>query len=94
MLSTAVERTVDAGVTFPMTEVNNAGILWDKACGILVEQVSDAVWSNTFKDIRALYLDENVLTIEVPSAFIRDRIEHSLHRFCQSTVGKPLNTVG
>jgi hypothetical protein len=58
-----------------MTEVNNAGILWDKACGILVEQLSETVWASTFKDIRALYLDENVLTLEVPSASIRDRID-------------------
>jgi chromosomal replication initiator protein len=58
-----------------MTEVNNAGILWDKACGILVDQVSEAVWANTFKDVRALYLDENCLTLEVPSAFIRDRLD-------------------
>lgn len=62
-----------------MTELNNAGVLWDKACGVLSDHLSEAVWTNTFRGIRPLYLDENVLTLEVPNLFIRDRIE-SRHR--------------
>ncbi len=58
-----------------MTEVNNAAVLWDKACDMLREQLSDATWKNTFEGIRPLYLDENCLTIEVPNSFTRDRIE-------------------
>ena len=42
---------------------------------ILAEQVSDGVYTATFKDIRGLYLDENCLTIEVPTKFIKDRID-------------------
>ena len=34
-----------------------------------------AVYTATFKDIRGLYLDENCLTIEVPTKFIRERID-------------------
>jgi chromosomal replication initiator protein len=73
-----------------MTEVNNAGVLWEKACGILVDQVSEAVWSNTFKDVRALYLDENCLTVEVPSSFIRDRLEQR-HRDLITSILSDLN---
>ena len=58
-----------------MTVVSDAGILWKEVCGILVDQVSDGVWSTTFQGISALYLDENCLTIEVPSVFTRDRID-------------------
>ena len=51
-----------------------------RSCGkstsaILAEQVSEAVYNATFKDIRGLYLDENCLTIEVPTKFIRERID-------------------
>jgi chromosomal replication initiator protein len=73
-----------------MTEVNNAAILWEKACGVLIEQLSETVWKNTFADIQPLYLDENVLTIEVPNAFIRDRIEQR-HRDLITAVLTDLN---
>ncbi len=78
-----------------MTEVNSATILWQKACGLLVDQLSEAVWTNTFRDIQALYLDENVLTLEVANLFIRDRIENR-HRdlitaVVSDLVGHPLS---
>lgn len=58
-----------------MTEVNNAALLWQRACGNIIDAVPEAVWTNTFRDIRPLYLDENVLTLAVGSQFVRERIE-------------------
>jgi chromosomal replication initiator protein len=58
-----------------MTVLNDADILWGAASDILRETVSDAVWTATFIEVHGLYLDENCLTLTVPSSFIRDRID-------------------
>ncbi|HKY15056.1 MAG TPA: chromosomal replication initiator protein DnaA [Microthrixaceae bacterium] len=58
-----------------MTVVSDAEVVWQKSSVILSEQVSEAVFNATFKDIRGLYLDENCLTIQVPTKFIRERID-------------------
>jgi chromosomal replication initiator protein len=58
-----------------VTVVGDAQIVWQRTTAILAEQVSDGVYTATFKDIRGLYLDENCLTIEVPTKFIKDRID-------------------
>jgi chromosomal replication initiator protein len=58
-----------------VTVVGDAEIVWRRTTAILAEQVSDGVYTATFKDIRGLYLDENCLTIEVPTKFIKDRID-------------------
>lgn len=58
-----------------MTVLDEAGILWAEAEAVLMGTVSEAVWTNTFREITPRYLDENCLTIEVPNAFVRDRID-------------------
>jgi len=58
-----------------MTVLNDADILWGAASDVLRETVSDAVWAATFIEVKGLYLDENCLTLTVPSSFIRDRID-------------------
>ena len=58
-----------------MTVINDAETLWRRVATSLNEQVSDAVWMSVFADVRGLYIDENCLTITVPNAIIRDRID-------------------
>ncbi len=58
-----------------MAVVNDAETLWNETSEILAQQVSEAVWASTFRDVRGLYLDENCLTIAVPNSLIRDRID-------------------
>lgn len=58
-----------------MAVVNDAETLWNETSEILGQQVSEAVWASTFRDVRGLYLDENCLTIAVPNSLIRDRID-------------------
>ncbi len=58
-----------------MTVVNDAELVWSSASTILHEHVSDAVYLGTFQGVRGLYLDENCLTISVPSSLVRDRID-------------------
>ena len=58
-----------------MAVVNDAETLWSETSEILGQQVSEAVWASTFRDVRGLYLDENCLTIAVPNSLIRDRID-------------------
>jgi len=70
-----------------MTELNNAAVLWQAAADVLIEQVSDAVWNNTFSGIKALYLDENVLTLTVNNHFIRDRIEDRYRDLITAVLG-------
>ncbi len=49
--------------------------VWDQVAPVLSAQVSDAVWSSTFQDVRGTDLVDDVLTITVPSQLARQRIE-------------------
>jgi chromosomal replication initiator protein len=49
--------------------------VWDETAGVLAQQVSDAVWSSTFQDIRSVQLVDDVLVLSVPSQMVRQRIE-------------------
>lgn len=49
--------------------------VWQHTAQVLAEQVSDAVWSSTFQDVRGDALVDDVLTISVPSQLVRHRIE-------------------
>ncbi len=69
-----------------MTVVSEAEILWNASAEILAEQVSQAVWASTFKEVRGLYLDENCLTISVPNSLIRDRIDQRYRGLVAATV--------
>jgi len=69
-----------------MAVVNDAEILWNATSEILAQQVSEAVWASTFRDVRGLYLDENTLTIAVPNSLIRDRIERRYHDLVVATL--------
>ena len=49
--------------------------VWDDTASVLVQQVSDAVWSSTFQDVRGKDFVDGVLTLSVPSQMVRQRIE-------------------
>lgn len=56
-----------------MTE--EARDLWESIARPLAEQVSQVVWQTTFREVRGTAFDGECLTLEVPSALVRDRIE-------------------
>jgi chromosomal replication initiator protein len=56
-------------------QVNDAEHLWNEVGQVLRGQVSEAVWLSTFQDARALQLIDSTLTVSVPSAQVRERIE-------------------
>ncbi len=60
-----------------MTEslVNELEKLWTEASLWLRAQVSEAVWSSTFQDLRVEEIGDNLLTLVVPSSVVRERIE-------------------
>lgn len=49
--------------------------IWRDTAKLLVEQVSDSVWSSTFQDVRCDELVDSTLTMTVPSQLVRQRIE-------------------
>lgn len=49
--------------------------VWKETAGVLAQQVSDAVWSSTFQDVRGTQLVDDVLVLTVPSQIVRQRIE-------------------
>jgi chromosomal replication initiator protein len=71
-----VDRVVDAlrlGVTESL--VNELEKLWTDASLWLRAQVSEAVWSSTFQDLRVEELSDGHLLLVVPSSVVRERIE-------------------
>jgi len=55
--------------------VADAADLWTSCEASLQTQVSDAVWSSTFQDIRAVHLDDQVFRLAVPNSMVKDRLE-------------------
>ncbi|MGB3411693.1 MAG: chromosomal replication initiator protein DnaA [Microthrixaceae bacterium] len=53
----------------------DANQLWAEAATLLAQQVSDAVWSSTFQDVNGVDLQDDTLTLSVPSQLARQRIE-------------------
>ncbi|MCO5318319.1 MAG: chromosomal replication initiator protein DnaA [Microthrixaceae bacterium] len=49
--------------------------VWDSAAAVLAEQVTETVWNSTFSELNATGLDDEVLTLSVPSQVLRQRIE-------------------
>jgi chromosomal replication initiator protein len=52
-----------------------ASSVWDAACAVLRDQITETVWGSTFQELTAAGLDGNVLTLSVPSQVLRQRIE-------------------
>ena len=49
--------------------------LWETCAENIRTQVSDAVWSSTFKEARAQTLGNNEIILTVPNQWVKDRIE-------------------
>lgn len=71
-LSTSVERPVE---TSGVNNVQNADQLWDTCSDLIRAQVSDVVWNTTFRELEAIDLTTNEITVAVPSRVVKDRIE-------------------
>jgi chromosomal replication initiator protein len=71
-----VDATVDTSPD-DLTEqhVDDAEQLWKAVGQVLRAQVSEAVWLSTFQDVVPERLEEGELTVTVPSATARERIE-------------------
>ena len=66
--------------------------VWERTAEVLIEQVSDTVWSSTFQDIHLVGMQDDVLTLAVPSQLVRHRIEQryfSLLEAAMSDAGYP-----
>ncbi|MEZ5177404.1 MAG: chromosomal replication initiator protein DnaA [Acidimicrobiales bacterium] len=55
--------------------VADAADLWTRCEASLQAQVSDAVWSSTFQDIRPLDLVDGTFRLAVPNSMVKDRVE-------------------
>ncbi len=72
----SVDVAVDASREQKLEQqVNGAAHLWTDTAKLLRAQVSEAVWLSTFQDVRALTVDAVQLTLSVPSAQVRERVE-------------------
>ncbi|MEM1332985.1 MAG: chromosomal replication initiator protein DnaA [Actinomycetota bacterium] len=55
----------------PVTEADD---VWTQVTLSLRSQLAESVWFSTFQDVRPHHLDGDVLRLEAPSAYVRDRI--------------------
>lgn len=72
--------------------MNEAEHLWTSVAQILRAQVSEAVWLSSFQDVRPISMVDNALRVEVPSSYVRERIEGrylAIVRDALSDVGRP-----
>jgi len=56
----------------PLTEADD---VWTQVTLSLRSQLAESVWFSTFQDIRPVELDGDVLHLEAPSAYVKERIE-------------------
>jgi len=56
----------------PLTEADD---VWTQVTLSLRSQLAESVWFSTFQDIRPVHLDGDVLHLEAPSAYVKERIE-------------------
>ena len=55
--------------------MHNAKTLWETCSELIKAQVSEVVWNTTFRELEAVELTDNELTVSVPSRVVKDRIE-------------------
>lgn len=56
----------------PLTEADD---VWTQVALSLRSQLAESVWFSTFQDIQAIELDGDVLRLQAPSAYVKERIE-------------------
>jgi chromosomal replication initiator protein len=60
--------------------------VWNETADVLAQQVSDAVWSSTFQEVRGTQLVDDVLILSVPSQIVRQRIEQRYLRLMEAAL--------
>ena len=55
--------------------MQNANSLWETCSELIKAQVSEVVWNTTFRELEAIDLTDDELTVAVPSRVVKDRIE-------------------
>ncbi len=55
--------------------MESAGQLWTTSADLIRAQVSDVVWNTTFRELEAIDLTSEEITVAVPSRVVKDRIE-------------------
>ena len=55
--------------------MQNADKLWETCSELIRAQVSEVVWNTTFRELEAIDLTQDELTVAVPSRVVKDRIE-------------------
>ena len=55
--------------------MQNADQLWETCSDLIRAQVSDVVWNTTFRELAAIDLTADEITVAVPSRVVKDRIE-------------------
>lgn len=55
--------------------MQNADQLWETCSDLIRAQVSDVVWNTTFRELEAIDLTGQEITVSVPSRVVKDRIE-------------------
>ena len=55
--------------------LQNANSLWETCSELIKVQVSEVIWNTTFRELEAIDLTDDGLTIAVPSRLVKDRIE-------------------
>ena len=71
-----------------------ASSVWDAACAVLRDQVTDTVWGSTFQELAASSLDDGVLTLSVPSQVLRQRIEQRYLGLIEGVTRRMLDELG
>ncbi|MEO5678530.1 MAG: DnaA N-terminal domain-containing protein, partial [Acidimicrobiales bacterium] len=60
--------------------------LWQESTSTIREQLTEAVWRNTFGDVHVVAGEPGELVLEVPSSFLRDRIDNRFRSLVRDTV--------
>ncbi len=62
--------------------------VWNEAGALLRAQISDGVWQSTFANLRAASLDNNTLTLQVPNAIIREKLDGKYRPLVEDAVAE------
>ena len=59
----------------PNDTMTDAIELWQRASAVVRSQISDGVWQSTFSTVRPVRLQADVLTLGVPNAIVREKLD-------------------
>ena len=69
-------------------EIKNARVLWQAVQGELQIIIPKPSYETWIKDTRALSFNGNILSIEVPNAFVAEMLEHRMHSMISDAAEK------